>query len=476
MVSRGQLLAEAWAEHKDALTIMVLKELANVSVHIHWNDRPDVTEGLIVESNFALPSLGANPVVKHGKWHIVLKEASSASGSAGASQPAGLQSSATRSRRKPASARSRSPRIHDRDAHEAPAARRSRRKPALSRSRSPRIHDRDAHDAPAARRDVRDRLSWDIHAKNIGQSQKCKLSWEDVKEGIRRTTPFYQAKGMEFVTADFEMKKLDPRLHEELILAKFFPGKGVGEREKRRKLFCEKFFGPYEKDGLYRLKATESTKWILEHERFSSYFHRPTEIPERAWPKHLGKVLDLVEGIEDPNKHSLFERRKKIAGYTKKISAHIFKSCGQIGESIADYVRTELKREASRSSKNKHGFENTKNWEYEESLTGLCSPELEQRVRQWVTTNHYLSNPSKVQEKIGDLFEFACFYFFINGRLDLIMEIVVDQYMRTSDTADDDMVNVLRYENDNRRGDAGIEDSVRTAQCKAMKSLTAMKA
>ena len=155
MVTRGQLLSEVWEAHKDALTVMALKELANVSVNIHWNDRPDVAEGLVVESNFTLPPLSAmtdkrvrsapkgeaNPVLKNGSWHIILKKPSSASGSACASQP-GLQSLATRSRRNPALP--------------APPPRYVPHRDAPSRSRSPRIYVRDAHDAPAARRDVRD--------------------------------------------------------------------------------------------------------------------------------------------------------------------------------------------------------------------------------------------------------------------------------------------------------------------------------
>ena len=159
MVTRGQLLSEVWEEHKDALTIMALKELANVSVNIHWNDRPDVAEGLVVESNFTLAPLSAmtdkrvrsalkgeaNPVLKNGSWHIILKKPSSASGSAGASQP-GLQSLATRSRRNPALP--------------APPPRYVPRRDAPSRSRSPHrspwMSDGDAHDAPVARRDVCD--------------------------------------------------------------------------------------------------------------------------------------------------------------------------------------------------------------------------------------------------------------------------------------------------------------------------------
>ena len=64
---------------------------------------------------------------------------------------------------------------------------------------------------------------------------------------------------------------------------------------------------------------------------------------------------------------------------------------------------------------------------------------------------HYLSNPIKGLEMIGDLFEFVYLYFFSNGRLDLIMELVVDHYMRWCETANDDMVQVIRYEKANRR-------------------------
>ena len=64
---------------------------------------------------------------------------------------------------------------------------------------------------------------------------------------------------------------------------------------------------------------------------------------------------------------------------------------------------------------------------------------------------HYLSNPIKGMEKIGDLFEFEYLYFFSNGRLDLIMELVVDHYMRWCETANDDKVQVIRYEKANRR-------------------------
>ena len=60
MVSDGQKLTAVWAEHNDALMVMVLGSLADMSVNIHWNHRPEVTQGLIVESSFALPPIAAN--------------------------------------------------------------------------------------------------------------------------------------------------------------------------------------------------------------------------------------------------------------------------------------------------------------------------------------------------------------------------------------------------------------------------------
>ena len=138
---------------------MVLSSLANVKVNIHWNDRPEVSEGRVLQSNFTLPRLGdmtdsgvlcthskrgppkreANPVLENGAWHIILKDTSSASGSASTAQVARL---ATRSRGNPALPASPPRFVPHRDAR--------------SRSRSPRTHVHDAHDAPAARRDVRD--------------------------------------------------------------------------------------------------------------------------------------------------------------------------------------------------------------------------------------------------------------------------------------------------------------------------------
>ena len=90
---------------------MVLGSLANMRVTIHWNHRPEVTQGLIVESSFTLPSIVANGVLKNGKCHIILKAANSESGSVLASQVAGWQASGTTFPSKPFSAfpRSRTP-------------------------------------------------------------------------------------------------------------------------------------------------------------------------------------------------------------------------------------------------------------------------------------------------------------------------------------------------------------------------------
>ena len=378
------------------------------------------------------------------------KEASSASDSAGASQPAALRSTGARNvepalrvlRTKKTS------RVNKAEVASRPAQAARR----ISRSRSPRLRDRDAQSAPAARREARNasvsrRLHEDINATNIGRSRKCKLSWEDVEEGIQMTTQLYRDKGMVFVTEDFKLLKNDASLHGELVIADFFPGKNVTERTRRRNLFCEKFFGPFEQDGPYRLRGAETTKWILAHEKFGDYFHEPHVL--REWPKHLGEVFAIVQRIEESPQ---FETMKKFPYFKKpkKMSTLIFKSCGKIGESIADYLRTELKREAGKSSKNRHGYENTLNEDYDISLEE-CSLELQERVLLWVRNQHYLSNPSKVMEKIGDLFEFAYFYFFINGRLNLIMELVVEHYMRWSTTANEDKVQVIRYEKANRR-------------------------
>ena len=58
MVSSGQQLTEVWAEHKDALTIMALKEFADadVSINIHWEGSSDVVVGTVLESEFSLPT------------------------------------------------------------------------------------------------------------------------------------------------------------------------------------------------------------------------------------------------------------------------------------------------------------------------------------------------------------------------------------------------------------------------------------
>ena len=105
MVSSGQqLIREMWAENKDALTVMCLEELAgaDVSMNVRWEGSPDVVVGTVLESEFSLPtrrdmtkkrardSPEPDAVLKHGAWKIYLQEASSTSGSPGASQ-AGLQ-------------------------------------------------------------------------------------------------------------------------------------------------------------------------------------------------------------------------------------------------------------------------------------------------------------------------------------------------------------------------------------------------
>ena len=172
MVSSGQQLTEVWAEHKDALTIMALKEFADadVSMNIHWEGSPDVVVGTVLESEFSLPtrrdmtkkrarsSPEADAVLKHGAWKIILQETSSTSGSPGASQP-GLQGLT------PPRAPTRKPRRF----HQYRRSANGRPRPigmapspprhAPSRSRSPPICDdnarRDVRNAPAARRDVR---------------------------------------------------------------------------------------------------------------------------------------------------------------------------------------------------------------------------------------------------------------------------------------------------------------------------------
>ena len=173
MVSSGQqLIQEMWAANKDALTIMCLEELAGagVSVNVRWEGSADVVVGTVLESEFSLPtrrdmtkkrarSPEADAVLKHGTWKIYLQEASSTSGSPGASQ-AGLQGLT------PPRTPTRKPhRFHQyrhsfnvrpRPIGMAPSPPRD----APSRSRSPPICDdnvrRDVRNAPAARRDVRD--------------------------------------------------------------------------------------------------------------------------------------------------------------------------------------------------------------------------------------------------------------------------------------------------------------------------------
>ena len=57
MVSSGQQMTEVWVEHKDALTIMALKELADadVSTNFHWDGSLDVVVGTVLEPEFSLP-------------------------------------------------------------------------------------------------------------------------------------------------------------------------------------------------------------------------------------------------------------------------------------------------------------------------------------------------------------------------------------------------------------------------------------
>ena len=158
MVSRGRQLTEIWDAHKEELTVMALQTLTNIKVNIHWNDRPEVSEGRVLTSNFTMPRLSAmtdggklcthskrappkreaNPVLENGAWHIVLKDISFPPGSTSTAQVARL---ATRSRANPALPASPPRFVPHRD--------------APSRSRSLRIYGDNAHRAPAARRDVR---------------------------------------------------------------------------------------------------------------------------------------------------------------------------------------------------------------------------------------------------------------------------------------------------------------------------------
>ena len=173
MVSSGQqLIQEMWAANKDALTIMCLEELAGagVSVNVRWEGSADVVEGTVLESEFSLPtrrdmtkkrarSPEADAVLKHGTWKIYLEEASSTSGSPGASQPGlqGLTPPRTPTRKPHRFHQYRhSSNVRPRPIGMAPSPPRD----APSRSRSPPICDdnarRDVRNAPAARRDVRD--------------------------------------------------------------------------------------------------------------------------------------------------------------------------------------------------------------------------------------------------------------------------------------------------------------------------------
>ena len=172
-LSGQQLLQKMWADNKDALTVMCLEELAgaDVSMNVRWEGSPEVVVGTVLESEFSLPtrrdmtkkrarsSPEADAVLKHGAWKIILQEASSTSGSPGASQ-AGLQGLTP-------------PRTPTRKPHRFHQYRHSSNvcprpigmaplppRHAPSRFRSPPICDdnarRDVRNAPAARRDVRD--------------------------------------------------------------------------------------------------------------------------------------------------------------------------------------------------------------------------------------------------------------------------------------------------------------------------------
>ena len=122
--------------------------------------------GTVLESEFSLPTRSdmtkkrarsspeADAVLKKGAWKIILKEASSTSGSAGASQ-AGLQ------RLTPPRTPSRKPHRFHQYRHSSNVRPRpigmapSPPRAAPSRSRSLPIYDDNAHRALAARRDVR---------------------------------------------------------------------------------------------------------------------------------------------------------------------------------------------------------------------------------------------------------------------------------------------------------------------------------
>ena len=167
-LSGQQLLQKMWADNKDALTVMCLEELAgaDVSMNVRWEGSPDVVVGTVLESEFSLPtrrdmtkkrarsSPEADAVLKHGAWKIILQEASSTSGSPGASQ-AGLQglTPPRTPTRKPHRFHQyhHSSNVRPRPIGMAPSPPRD----APARSRSLRIYGDNAHRAPAARRDVR---------------------------------------------------------------------------------------------------------------------------------------------------------------------------------------------------------------------------------------------------------------------------------------------------------------------------------
>ena len=122
----------------------------------------DVVVAAVLESEFSLPTRRdmtkkrtrsapeADAVLKNGAWKIILKEASSTSGSAGASQ-AGLQRLTPSRKHHQLHQHRRSSDGRPRPIGMAPSPPRD----APSRSRSLRIYGDNAHRAPAARRDVR---------------------------------------------------------------------------------------------------------------------------------------------------------------------------------------------------------------------------------------------------------------------------------------------------------------------------------
>ena len=64
----------------------------------------------------------------------------------------------------------------------------------------------------------------DIYATQMDQNDLTKLSWGNLMEGFRRTTPLYQARHMEFMTEDFKMHFEDPHWNDEVVLEEFFLG------------------------------------------------------------------------------------------------------------------------------------------------------------------------------------------------------------------------------------------------------------